>query len=282
MRLLDIIQRESRPRPWAEGDNIPWHDPAFSARMLAEHLSQEHDHASRRAATIDRHVDWIHNTILAGRPSRILDLGCGPGLYSHRLAALGHTCTGIDYSPASIAHAQQQADAGNLSCTFHLEDIRRAAFGAGYDLAMLIFGELNVFHPEDARLLLHKCHAALNTGGRLLLEPHTLPAIEQQGRQAATWFTSPSGLFSPAPHLVLTDHTWDAETQTATTRHYVLDAASDTATRYAQTMQGYSEDQYRHLLADCGFQSIVFYPGLAPDAPVDPALCAILATKTPV
>jgi hypothetical protein len=46
-------------------------------------------------------------------------------------------------------------------------------------------------------------------------------------------------------------------------------------------MQAYSDDEYRRLLADHGFQSITFYPGLAPDAPVDPAFCAILATKAP-
>lgn len=35
----------------------------------------------------------------------MLDLGCGPGLYSHRLATLGHRVHGIDFGPASIAYA---------------------------------------------------------------------------------------------------------------------------------------------------------------------------------
>lgn len=281
MRILDIVQRESPPRPWSEGDNIPWHDPAFSARMLAEHLSQEHDHASRRAATIDRHVAWIHQAVLGGRPSRILDLGCGPGLYSVRLARLGHTCTGIDYSPASIAYARQQAELEELACTFHLDDIRHAAFESGYDLVLLIFGEFNVFCPEDAHVLLRKAHAALRPGGLLLLEPHTQAAVEQQGTQDLTWFSSPGGLFSPSPHLVLMERAWDGRQQTATIRYYVLDAAGAAVTRFAQTMQGYSDDEYRRLLADHGFQSITFFSGLAPAAPVDPAFCAILATQAP-
>lgn len=33
-----------------------------------------------------------------GNPTRILDLGCGPGLYTSRLARLGHCCVGIDFS----------------------------------------------------------------------------------------------------------------------------------------------------------------------------------------
>ena len=57
--ILDIVHRTPKPAPWSEGDNIPWDDPGFSERMLAEHLSQQHDLASRRSETIDQHLDWI-------------------------------------------------------------------------------------------------------------------------------------------------------------------------------------------------------------------------------
>ena len=86
--------------------------------MLKEHLSQEHDAASRRAAIIDGQVAWIHDHLLQGNPTRILDLCCGPGLYANRLARLGHRCVGIDFSPASIAYARERSEAGGLSCTY--------------------------------------------------------------------------------------------------------------------------------------------------------------------
>jgi hypothetical protein len=105
VNLIEIVDRDPAPVPWAEGDNIPWNDPAFSARMLQEHLSQEHDAASRRWGKIDAQVAWIHEHLLGGKPTRILDLGCGPGLYASRLARLGHSCVGIDWGPADKAHA---------------------------------------------------------------------------------------------------------------------------------------------------------------------------------
>jgi len=77
--ILDIVERLPEPAPWSEGDNIPWNDPGFSERMLTEHLSQEHDLASRRSETIDQHVQWIFSRVLDSRPSRLLDLACGPG-----------------------------------------------------------------------------------------------------------------------------------------------------------------------------------------------------------
>ena len=72
---------------WAGAYKIPWDDPDFSRRMLAEHLSQDHELASRRVEWIDRQVKWIHGDLLAGQPAEILDVACGPGLYAHRLVA---------------------------------------------------------------------------------------------------------------------------------------------------------------------------------------------------
>ena len=109
MPLSGIVSRQPAAEPWVEGEKIPWHDPEFSRRMLAEHLTRQHDAASRRFEKIDGHVAWIHHELLKGTPTRVLDLGCGPGLYTSRLARLGHECVGVDISPASVAHAKAQA-----------------------------------------------------------------------------------------------------------------------------------------------------------------------------
>ncbi|MEZ4569909.1 MAG: hypothetical protein R2849_06205 [Thermomicrobiales bacterium] len=55
--MFDIVSRDPNPEPWTEVSKIPWDDPDFSSRMLREHLSQDHDAASRRISMIDRHVD---------------------------------------------------------------------------------------------------------------------------------------------------------------------------------------------------------------------------------
>lgn len=262
MNVLDIVRRAEPPEPWLEGDNIPWHEPGFSARMLREHLSQEHDSASRRAEKIDRHVAWIHETVLSQRPSRVLDLGCGPGLYCLRLAALGHECTGIDYSPASVRFATRQAAEQGLSCTYVEGDLREAPYGSGRGLAMMLYGELNVFAPEDARVILAKAHAGLAEDGTLLLEPHDFAAVKRMGEEPATWYSSRSGLFMDAPHLCLTEHHWHEERRAATTRYFVLEAASGEVTRHAQSLQAYTEADYEALLGEAGFDDVTFHESL--------------------
>ncbi len=262
MKILDLIERKAVPEPWDEGDNIPWSEPGFSERMLTEHLSQAHDLASRRFEAIDTHIEWIHQKLLEGRQSKVLNLGCGPGFYTSRLAKLGHKCVGIDYSPASIKYAPEQAGKEKLSCEYLHEDIRKADFGTGFDLAMLIFGELNVFRPADAKTILKKANHALVGNGILLLEPHSFGAVKSIGEQPSSWYSAKSGLFSDKPHICLEESFWDSNSSTATKRYFIIDASTSNVTRHATTYQAYTDQQYRSLLKECGFEAIEFYPSL--------------------
>lgn len=279
MHLSDIIARDAVPAPWTEGDNIPWNEPGFSARMLREHLSQSHDMASRRTETIRRQVEWISAEVLGPAPARVLDIGCGPGLYLQALAEQGHDCRGIDFSPASIAYARAEARRAALSIDYEEADLRHAAFGPErtFDAVMLIFGEFNVFTPGDARTILAKAHAALKPGGRLLLEPATEAAVRRIGSERSVWWSAQSGLFGDRPHLVLVESFWSEAQRAATRRYYRIEAETGAVTRWASSQQAYSEAEYQQLLADCGFSATRNYPALGSAEAGD--YCALVAEK---
>ncbi|MFZ5813847.1 MAG: class I SAM-dependent methyltransferase [Bacillota bacterium] len=279
MQLFDIVSRNRRPEPWTEGENIPWNDPGFSRRMLQEHLSQEHDLASRRAAVIESQVAWIHQGLLAGRPARVLDLGCGPGLYCQALARLGHTCTGVDWAPAAVEYARQRAAAEALPITYLLEDVRTAEPPGEQELVMMLYGEFNVFRPAHAAALLEKAHRSLKPGGSLLLEPHTVEGV-RQGAGERAWWAIPTGLFSERPHLGLEESFWEEATQTKTVRYYVVDAGTGGVTAYAASYQAYSREGFTALLTAAGFTEIAFRESLSEAYP-QPGLQVITARKGP-
>lgn len=276
---MELVGREPA-EPWQDGDNLPWHDQGFSERMLAEHLSQEHDAASRRSDTIEEHIGWIHRDVLAGHMAKILDLGCGPGFYASRLASLGHECVGIDYSPASIAYAKEEVAGGQLNCRYVEADIRQAEYGDGFGLVMLIFGELNVFRPDDAKLILRKAHAALEPDGMLMVEAQLEEAVRAIGARRPHWTTAQQGLFSDRPHLRLQEAFWDEDAGVATTRYFIVDANDGTVERLAQSTQAYSDDEYRALLEECGFGDIAFHPSLTGAADNESDLFVLTAKKS--
>jgi SAM-dependent methyltransferase len=278
MQLIDLLKRSYPPLPWAEGDNIPWNEPGFSRRMLNEHLSQAHDAASRRFPTIDRQVEWIHTYLLAQRAAKILDLACGPGFYTARLVARGHTCFGIDYSPASIEYAISTALVGHFACNYLCQDIRQAEYPSGVGLVMLIYGEFNVFRPQDAKIILDKAWQSLTPGGLLLLEPHPYQLIQKMGQQPPSWYSSSGGIFSAQPHLVLQENDWDVDHHATTTRYYVIDTHSAEVTRYAQSFQAYKDEEYRSLLVNHSFSNIQAVPGFSADNSPE-NLIAITAQK---
>jgi len=141
-------------------------------------------------------------------------------------------------------------------------DIRTADYGDEYGLVMSIFGEFNVFRPEKARGILEKARRALVPGGFLLLEPHTFEAVVKIGKQPPSWYSTEKGLFSDEPHLYLQENCWDTEGNVAIERYYIIDAATGEVVRHSASTQAYTDEDYRSLLAECGFGEVVFYSSL--------------------
>ncbi|WP_140918469.1 class I SAM-dependent methyltransferase [Limnobaculum xujianqingii] len=254
MNLLDITRRSVPALPWVSGDKIPWNDPAFSQRMLENHLSQQHDWASRRLMIIKQQVEWISQQ-LPDKQAKILDLGCGPGLYTGMLAELGYHCVGVDFSPASIAYATEQAKKQQMDVEYVLADIRDYQSEHKFDLIMLTFGEFNVFTPADAEQILANASSLLSNNGILVIEVHTYDEVRRQGESLSSWQSYETGLFSSNPHLLLQENYWDQQQATATTRYLVIGAQQADVLEYGATMQAYTESQYLSMFEHCGLKA---------------------------
>lgn len=266
MNLIELTERVLPPTTWAEGDNIPWDDAEFSERMLAEHLRQDHDAASRRFEKIDEQVRWIDGSLLSGVSTRVLELACGPGLYTSRLARLGHECRGVDFAPAAVRYAREEAERDGLACSYELADVREVAlgdgFGGGFGLVMMISGQFNVFRRSEARGILARAFEVLAPGGRLLLEPQRFATVEDGGRAGASWYSASEGLFSSRPHLCLTESFWNEEERASTQRFLIVDAETSEVTRYAMSNEAYSDDEYESMVRAAGFEDVELLPSL--------------------
>jgi SAM-dependent methyltransferase len=266
--MLDTVLRRRPLAAWSSTGKIPWDEPGFSRRMLREHLSQDHDAASRKTPTIEAHVEWIHSEVLGGEPGRILDLGCGPGLYTEQLARRGHDCVGVDFAPASIAYARDRAYTGGLSCVYLEGDMRSLDAGEGFDAVLLINGELNAFTPDDAAAILRRARSGLRPGGTLVTEVHHATAIAAIGRATPSWYATSEGLFSDDPHVCLKEAFFDREAGASIERYLVVDVATSSVTEYTNTLQAYDASEYEALFRNVGFDTVERHAALSRDATV--------------
>ncbi len=240
--------------------------------MLLEHLSQEHDLASRRLEFVEQASDWIHKDLLDEQPSKILDLACGPGLYLNALARREHRCVGIDFSPASVRHARQVN--ANLDVEFIEGDLRHTSFGEGFDLAIFLYGEFNVFTEDESLDLLRRAAIAAPL---LVLEVQTAEHLLEWSKSGTEWRTGGPGLMSPRNHLQLTEHWFDEESLTVTSRFYVVDAETAEVSMFSQTDRIVPDDVWEPLLESAGWRIREWKPGLGD--PSEKGFATIIADR---
>jgi tellurite methyltransferase len=118
-----------------------------------------HQDWDRRWSDSQQHAGWQHPEPLiqasvpllrARRLHRVLDLGCGIGRHAHFLAGEGFRCSGVDASPAGIAHAREQAAAVGLSIDYQLGEFHDVPF-ADHSLDCVI--AWNVIYHGDSRVV---------------------------------------------------------------------------------------------------------------------------------
>ena len=104
---------------------------------------------------------------LAGEaPRDVLDLGCGTGRVSVRLARRGHRVTGLDVEPAFLEEAARRAQAWKVDLDTVAADARSFDLGRRFDLVLAPMQLVQLFHGSGERMAMLKAVAAhLRPGG---------------------------------------------------------------------------------------------------------------------
>ena len=118
-------------------------------------------------------IDGIAADVAAVAPAgaRVLEVGCGPGHLSVRLARHGLAVTGLDLDPAMIARAQANTDRaanrGGLRPSFLVGDVAALTFPDGsFDL---VVSTLSMHHWADPAAGLTEIGRVLRPGARALI-----------------------------------------------------------------------------------------------------------------
>lgn len=157
-----------------------WTDNHTSEQMLAYHLNADIDVSSRRVEFIDQSVAWIGSHFDVGTGTRIADFGCGPGLYANRLAKLGASVTGIDFSKRSIKHARTVAAEEGLTAAYVNQNYLEFETEDRFDIILMIMCDFCALSPAQRMTMLEKFQALLASGGSVLLDVYSVNAFKQR------------------------------------------------------------------------------------------------------
>jgi SAM-dependent methyltransferase len=252
--LEQLIALQQKPLPFTPGEPLFWNDPHISAHMLAAHLDPNFEAASRLPAVIDRSVKWMIETLPLNTGARVLDLGCGPGLYASRLAQVGMQVTGVDYSRRSIAYATGYANENNLDITYRYENYLDLCDENQYDAVLLIYGDFCPLNPEQRARLLQNVYRALKPQGKFVLDVTTRVHRRKYGNRNG-WRALETGFWKPGPHLLL-EAGFDYPEQSIWLDQYTAIEADGKVTVYRNWFQDYTPETIRAELEQGGFSVV--------------------------
>ena len=194
---------EHKPPLYTPGDLVFWTDPYISSHVLEAHLDADSDDASRRPETILNVVEFVGRNYPVADFPRLLDLGCGPGLYSSCFFEAGYTVTGIDFSHTSIDHARSEAQREGYGIRYMEMDYRNwDPEEDQYEIIVMIYGDFCVLNPEERTELLRKVRRALSSGGVFLFDVFTELYLPHPDERA--WYTMlKEGFWHGGQNLVL-------------------------------------------------------------------------------
>ena len=190
-----------RPTPFSVYTaNDLWTDEHTSQQMLAFHLNGDIDVSSRRTSFIDDSVRWLNARFDLSSDSRVIDFGCGPGLYTSRLARLGADVVGVDFSPRSLEYARETARRESLGVTYVEADYLDFQPEGRFDLVMMIMCDFCALSPTQRQAMLAKFEGLLTDKGRIVLDVYSLKAFEEKQESLICEKNQLSGFWSANPY----------------------------------------------------------------------------------
>ncbi len=252
-RLLSQIELLTmKPGLFAPGEPHFWNDRYISSQMLKAHLDPDTDSASRKHQTIDKIVDFLSSPDIMGQVTRLLDLGCGPGLYASRFAQKGMEVTGIDISSRSIEYAREHAQKNRLMADYRCLDFLDLDYHGEFDAAIQIYGELNTLSDDKRDFFLARVREALTDEGIFIFDVTTRERRKKEGIKKR-WDISEGGFWRPARHLVLEQGFDYPEYDTWLDQYIVLDEIGS-VTVYRNWFHDYTLASLQDVLTKAGFK----------------------------
>ena len=262
IKLEELAKLSTKPDIYTKGTASMWNDEHISTYLLEAHINPDIDVASRKQSTINKTVDWILRQCDKEGMS-ILDLGCGPGLYTEVLTSKGHSVTGVDFSKRSIEYAKNHAAEKAQDITYLYQNYLELDMENRFDLAIMIYCDFVVLSPQERAILLANVRRALKPSGVFIFD--VLNDKTLAGKTfARSWEASEGGFWRAKPYLLLSETFHYPENKVMLDQHIVAEESGN-CNIYRFWHHYFAPDDLKTELDQNGFTDVEYYENVLPD-----------------
>lgn len=260
----ELKEINSRPKPFQfyTADEL-WANEHTSKQMLDYHLNEDIDVSSRNKKFIERSVEWIVSHFGVDNNTTIADFGCGPGLYTTRIAERGATITGIDFSENSLKYAKQVAEQKGLIINYVHTNYLDFETTNRFDLIMMIMCDYCALSSEQRKTMLSKFSSLVTPGGSVLLDVHSLNSFNQKKESATYELNQLNGFWSPNDYYCFIN-TFKYQEEKVTLDKYTIIEEAQNRVIY-NWLQYFSKESLRKEFEENDFENVSFFSNVAGD-----------------
>ncbi|RKQ37848.1 class I SAM-dependent DNA methyltransferase [Oceanobacillus halophilus] len=130
-------------------------------------------------APYDKWIEFTESMLEGNHVERIVDLGCGTGEITVRLAGKGFQMIGVDNSSDMLTYANNKATENKQNITWLHQDIRELEGLSNLDAAISYCDVINYVTEEaDLKEVFKRTFSSLKSGGLFLFDIHSLHQVE--------------------------------------------------------------------------------------------------------
>jgi len=260
-KLMALMRKPELNAPSTNGlYRALWDDEHISKGMLEAHLNPNLDAATRNHEFLDKSVKWIAEVAPPSQYVKLLDLGCGPGLYAERFAKAGYSVTGVDFSKRSIEYAKEQTMRKGSGIEYCYQNYLTLDYAQQFDVVTLIYCDYAPLSITDRLTLLKKVYQALKPNGKFIFDVFTPKMRREESR---IWHSyEGGGFFSEKPYLLLEAvYQYDDDDMTELRQHIVV--TNDDVNCYIAQGHFFTKESLLSEIQPIGFSSFEFFGDVA-------------------